>query len=580
MSSMIPSGPPGMPPESSVAALQTRSLVLVDGELSEAQQLAITRALEQLKERREGYRLLRSYYGGHQRLLFSTEKWRNAFGPLFATLADNLCAAVVDAAADRLQVTGFGVEVPTAEKAKQRAKLRSDRVQATQATTAALLRVQSGQAAAGLPTRTTDAGYTAAGPTPPVSMQEPDPASDPGAAAWDLWQAARMDQFAGETHLEALKAGDAYVIVWRDQEGLPTIYPQRADQCTVYYDDAVPGKIQWGAKLWCRDDGRYRINLFFDDRIEKYVTASPTKGAMPERAREFIRFHEDEDGWLLTHDYGRVPIFHFSNNSAVGTFGVSELTNVVPLQDLLNKAIADMVVACEFVAFPQRWATGLEVGQDEGTGTPKAPWTPGVERLWAVANETTSFGQFPQADMTGFLQIQEHFRLEIARVSATPLHYLMLTKGEWPSGEAMKTAEARFLAKIRDRMASFGNAWEDVMTFALRVAGKEFADTRLSSDWEDPAPRSETDHVSALEGKMRLGVPWHQLMRELGYTEEEIQLMDDERQAAMQQQGFLRLGAGGPPDDVESGPPSNSSSSSSSASPSRASASSGDRRAT
>ena len=47
------------------------------------------------------------YYEGEQRLLYSSEKWRRAFGGLFTAFADNWCELVVDAVDERLDVTGF-----------------------------------------------------------------------------------------------------------------------------------------------------------------------------------------------------------------------------------------------------------------------------------------------------------------------------------------------------------------------------------------------------------------------------------------------------------------------------------------
>ncbi len=224
-----------------------------------------------------------------------------------------------------------------------------------------------------------------------------------------------------------------------------------------------------------------------------------------------------------------MPVFHFANNAGLGKFGKSELADVIPLQDALNKSITDMLVAMEYVALPQRWATGLEVDIDPIPGKPRVPFTPGVERIWTVGDENVRFGQFDAANLQQFLGVSNDFRAEIARVSGTPFHYLMLEQGAWPSGEAMKTAEARFLAKVQDRMASFGNSWEDVMRLALRMKG--LGEGRLSTQWKDPAPKSEKEHVDSLLVKQQLGVPQEQLWREAGYSDEDIEAMKEQAQA-------------------------------------------------
>jgi hypothetical protein len=66
--------------------------------------------LHDLACRQAAYRLATAYYDGDHSLVFATTKFRQAFGSLFAAFADNLCASVVDAAADRLQLTGFDQE--------------------------------------------------------------------------------------------------------------------------------------------------------------------------------------------------------------------------------------------------------------------------------------------------------------------------------------------------------------------------------------------------------------------------------------------------------------------------------------
>jgi hypothetical protein len=169
------------------------------------------------------------------------------------------------------------------------------------------------------------------------------------------------------------------------------------------------------------------------------------------------------------------------------------------------------------------------VDVDPETGRPIPPFTPGVERIWAVAAETAKFGEFGQADLTQFIAAQDALRAEIARVSGTPLHYLLLQTGDFPSGEAMRTAEARFLAKVRDRQVAFGNTWEDCLAFALRIAGT--AEATLTTLWRDPTPRHEKEQAETAAIKATLGVSNTQVLRELGYSDPQIDEMQQERAA-------------------------------------------------
>ncbi len=56
------------------------------------------------------YDLYRRYLAGDHDLAFATQKFREAFGLIFKTFSYNLCETVVDAHADRMEITGFGAD--------------------------------------------------------------------------------------------------------------------------------------------------------------------------------------------------------------------------------------------------------------------------------------------------------------------------------------------------------------------------------------------------------------------------------------------------------------------------------------
>lgn len=184
----------------------------------------IEKAIEDLRINSRRYTKLERYYRGLHELSFATEKFVNAFGSQFREFAMNLCPAVCDAVKDKLKITGFAVEEGRAD-----AELLAARI----------------------------------------------------------WGENRMSLRSGEVHKEALKNGDAYVIVWPDAEGRARIYPNKAESICVSYDEETPGRIVSAAKFWRESDKHTRLNLYFPDRIERYVTAKPAEGTLPE-ASEFI----------------------------------------------------------------------------------------------------------------------------------------------------------------------------------------------------------------------------------------------------------------------------------------------------
>ena len=151
----------------------------------------IETALKNFRTSSDRYRKAERYYKGDHDLAFATEKFKNAFGSMFREFALNLCPAVCDAVRDKLKVREFRVE-------------------------------QGGG------TLSTD--------------------------AWRIWQTNRMGRRSGEVHKEAVKNGDAYVIVWPNARGEVTIYPNKAGMCTAVYDEETPGRVLWAAKHWRTPD--------------------------------------------------------------------------------------------------------------------------------------------------------------------------------------------------------------------------------------------------------------------------------------------------------------------------------------
>lgn len=421
----------------------------------------LEKAIENLRTNNRRYGKLERYYDGTHELSFATEKFANAFGSQFREFAMNLCPAICDAVKDKLKITGFGVE--------------------------------SGPADA--------ASHSAA-----------------------IWDRNRMGLRSGELHKEALKNGDAYAIVWPDAEGRARIFPNGAAHVAVTYDEELPGRVTAAAKFWRTPEKHTRLNLYFADRIEKYVTAKPSEGSLPD-AGEFVP-HVDvaekrANGHTIENPFGVVPVFHFANNADLGMPGRSELEAAIPIQDGLNKSLLDMLVAMEFSAFRQRWVAGIEVQQD-ADGKTIEPFKSGPDRLWIAADPNSKFGDFESAELDQFLKVKDSFRIDIASVTGTPLHYLMPHMHGQPSGETLKRSETRFIAKVRDRQASFGQVWSDMMEFALLIEGRG-RDIRLKTKWEDPSPTSERERLENVLLKKQIGLSPERALIEAGYGKVEIE---------------------------------------------------------
>lgn len=418
------------------------------------------------------YPTYRDYYDGIQDLTFATAKFARAFGKIFDAFAYNRCQTVVDSVADRLKIKKMAVD------------------------------------------ETLMAGN--AGLQEKVDL---------------IWRFNRFDRKQGEMFTEALKCGDAYVIVWpEDVEGLgpmPRMYVNNADVVTMAYDDDTKQK-RFAAKVWRMDDGFWRLTLYFHDGIWKYTSVSK-KDEMPKSWTEWTQWVNEfaPEPWPVPNPFGEVPVFHIGNNSREGDYGRSEIAQVIPLQDALNKACTDMMVAMEYGALPQRWATGLQLGApDPLTGKLPNPFKEGPGELW-LASAGAQFGNFQSTDLKQFLDVQDSFDKKIANVVRIPSYWLTMGTGDFPSGEALQTADAPFVAKLEDRQTDFGQDTDDIYVFALKTTGVEGA--ALQPMWKSAELRSEQDMLDAATKKQGLGWSERQIMRELGLDESKIDQMIQER---------------------------------------------------
>ncbi|MEU4579969.1 phage portal protein [Nonomuraea sp. NPDC023979] len=143
------------------------------------------------------------YYDGNHRLAFAQEKFYEAFGGVFQSRwAENFCALIVDAVAERLRIEGF---------------------------------------------RMTD-----------------DPAADRD--AWDIWQRSYMDDDSDSAHVDALIASKSHVLVWADSDGKPVIQPQSANEMYVLTDPSNRRKRLAAYKEYRDDWGTLHSRLWLPGR--------------------------------------------------------------------------------------------------------------------------------------------------------------------------------------------------------------------------------------------------------------------------------------------------------------------------
>lgn len=348
--------------------------------------------------------------------------------------------------------------------------------------------------------------------------------------AWQVWKNNRMDYTQVAIHTETIMLGDGYVLVdWDQEQSRPRITPQVAEMIIPHYNE-MTGQIDWLSKKWLTkpigEAAATRLNLYFPERLEKYVA----QGGV------WKRFEDKEDTtWPLpwkdkSGEPLGVPVIHFRNRFLTSTFGLSELASVIPMQDLLNKTIVDLIMVLDTMAFGQRWTLNINHGNSQIDVVPGA-----IAEFHSEEEADGEVGEWPASNPEGILRSIETIVQHIAGVSRTPQHLFHLT-GDTPSGESLKMVEAGLVNKAKRRMVHFGNAWEDTIQLAVRLentfGGESLnPESMVETVWDDPESRNEESHLLALQKKMGLGIPKRQLWRELGYNDEVIAQMEDDIQS-------------------------------------------------
>lgn len=433
----------------------------------------IKRLQDKLDARAPRLKLYDSYYNGQHRLRYATKRYREAFGGLFDQFSDNFCALVCDSVEERLNVEGFRLGSNRDERADQ--------------------------------------------------------------DAWRIWQVNQLDAESQLAHTEALVKQVTYLHVspfvadWEDDK-TPSIVVEDPLECIVETD--TRNHRQVGMKRWSDLEAGYiYINLYFPDRVEKYRSAEQLKVAGPIDVSRWMRREVDNEDWPLLYPAGfdQVPLVPLVNRARLGDRdGRSEIADVIPIQNGINKLVADMFVASEYAAYRQRYAINLETEVDT-EGNHKAPFQAGLDRLWTVPPgdddaKDVQFGEFSVADLSQYTGAIEMLIQHVASITRTPPHYLMGQMGTMPSGESLKSTETGLVAKAHRKMRHFGESWEEAIRLAFLALGDARAQVLDSETiWRDPESRTEAEHVDALLKLRSLGVPLEQLWEDQGYTPQQIE---------------------------------------------------------
>jgi hypothetical protein len=378
-----------------------------------------------------------------------------------------------------------------------------------------------------------------------------------------IWEYNQMELESTNLHRRAGEFGDAYVIVW------PTVVPQGEDSdddeaadepedsrlvdifynsaktTRLVYDSENPRYKKYAIKKWTmpaqlgiKAKPPTRVNLYYPDRIEKYISTPNSKG---NQRRDWKRYQDGVDeGWPVANPFGEIPVFHYRTGTP---YGDPEHRAAYGPQDAINKLIITHAATIDYHGFPQRYLlsdtgnqsdeladfdTSDDINRFEDTGH-DSTLRAGPGEVWWL-NGVKQAGQFNPPDPQVFLAPLDVYIRMMAQVTSTPLHYFdpqTYTRLP-PSGESIRAAEVPLLKKVRRRQVSYGHTHQEMLRFALKCATWDgdqgaYDGADITVRWTPAATIDDAAGWQMIMVKQQAGVPRRQTLLEAGYGDEQVE---------------------------------------------------------
>lgn len=332
-----------------------------------------------------------------------------------------------------------------------------------------------------------------------------------------FYQNNNIQMLSADVHRNALITGESFIVFDKVDEADRAFYND-SRMVQIFYEPNDPNKKRFAAKWWQDDvEEITRLNLYYPDRIEKYAT----------KARVLVSPSSFETVSIDDNPYNEIPVIHFN-------MGFSELDNIIPIQDAVNKTFSDMMVVGEFNAFKQRWV----VTNNDLSNLKNNPKALFQFLKGGSDEEDTKVGEFDAADLGMFLDAMDKLANSIAIISRTPKHYFHDTGGNI-SGEALMVMESPLLKKIRQVQEIYSLGWDECARFVLRQQGKDADPSEITTIWDAIETTQPITRAQEIQTYVNLGVPLETMLRRAGWGADEIEQMKADQEEARKRESTV-----------------------------------------
>lgn len=338
--------------------------------------------------------------------------------------------------------------------------------------------------------------------------------------AKDIWEYSGGDSAFLENAISGAVYGDACIIVRNEKEtgkqvlnwidpscvtpifdpsNVDLIMAMRVEYFVPYVD--VSGKA--AERKVCEEWANGKITVSVDDKVDESLG-----GTYDEKA------------------FQGVPAVWIRNQKVKGEqFGRSDLEPITELVEQYDHLMEKMSRIIDYYASPNLKVKGVQKGSLQTTRGEKTMYYLPVD----------GDIEFIEWQGTAAPAIQEHLQMvreNIAEMSETPL-VAFSSVGDTSvqtnlAGVAIRLLYAPLIKKTERKRKAWEDSLKEAMRYALLLAGKDIPIDQLNIEWQDPLPVNDTETWTVAGMKKDLGVSQKQILREMGYSEEEIEQFEEE----------------------------------------------------
>lgn len=350
--------------------------------------------------------------------------------------------------------------------------------------------------------------------------------------AWARHRAAGLVARSELIHTDRLMYGAAYVTVWPERTG-PAVVLDNPFTMTVD-SDPLTGTVNRAVRTW-RHKGAQHALVIDAESVTRWRSDAPDLGS----AGQWAVVGEPSPS-AFAND-GIVPVVPFVRRMSTDDHdGTSVAADIIDLTDAENKLMQDAMVTSESYARPRRWATGLEIQEDDD-GNPVDPF--GRDRSLQSEDPETRFGQFDPARLDSYGDMSATITQMIGAITGLPAHYLGLHGDQPAAAEGVRAAEAQLTSRVYSELRQLDAPWSRVAgLIALAADRSSFDAPALEPVWASPeirTPGQAADSAAKLHG---IGVPLQSLLSNtLGWTPDQVHAAMESRRGDLVDRAALGL---------------------------------------